>query len=638
MKIKLFLSIFLTAVIVKSYPQSKIDSLLSALPRSNGQSKVDIMIQLADMYKLENSNESEDFALRALMNAQDLDYASGIGHAAYYLAYAAYMKGNFNDAEEKIQRAYMIADELNDPHLKIKVYEILALIYEEKEEYNESLSYFSNAYELNNSIKNYVGSGLALLGQGRIYDRMENSELALQRNLAAMQLFQKLGNEAGVAKSAIVVGKNYYYIGEYDSAYHYFTISDQRIQQLNSKALQLELLLEKSHIYRSSNIDSALFYIDRAITLAKTLQRIYLVRELLSVTSDLYSQRGEYQKAYDFHQKYKALDDSILHNQDIPRPGQFNMSLTETIYAEQEKIFRELELLSGRDTKQYRIMTYGFGLLILVIASILAWLLIRYSAQRKAIAKMNTLYGEIENLSREIRHKEKLIKNLRHDSGEGGIAKSKTGIRNNSSELASRAKMKVQDNNDFIAQALQQHIDQQWDKLQGVRDTLRFSGELSDLNSVRVEEWEYVNLDQVCLALIQSNPKLVDGSVNIHHIPAPHIHLYCHRGYFLLHLNCLLQNAIEAIDRKGDIYLDYSYEENKVVVRILDTGCGITADDRYKIFEPFYSTKKQEKHYGLGLSVVLEIMKVHEGVIRVNSKAGFATEICTEFFNNTSGH
>jgi signal transduction histidine kinase len=50
------------------------------------------------------------------------------------------------------------------------------------------------------------------------------------------------------------------------------------------------------------------------------------------------------------------------------------------------------------------------------------------------------------------------------------------------------------------------------------------------------------------------------------------------------------------------------------------------------VFAPFYSTKKQEHHYGLGLSVCMEIVKRHKAVIKVKSKPGIATEFGLEFY------
>ncbi|MDD2654893.1 MAG: ATP-binding protein [Candidatus Omnitrophica bacterium] len=69
--------------------------------------------------------------------------------------------------------------------------------------------------------------------------------------------------------------------------------------------------------------------------------------------------------------------------------------------------------------------------------------------------------------------------------------------------------------------------------------------------------------------------------------------------------------------------------EKSVLISISDTGCGIPDKDLPHIFEPFYSTKEQGT--GLGLSIVYNIIKEHDGNIKVESQkdkgASFAIKL-----------
>ncbi|MBM3288673.1 MAG: PAS domain S-box protein [Candidatus Hydrogenedentes bacterium] len=59
-----------------------------------------------------------------------------------------------------------------------------------------------------------------------------------------------------------------------------------------------------------------------------------------------------------------------------------------------------------------------------------------------------------------------------------------------------------------------------------------------------------------------------------------------------------------------------------VRIRVQDTGRGMTPEVCQRIFEPFFSTKKQGQAYGLGLSVVYGIVHSHRGAITVESEVG----------------
>jgi len=80
-----------------------------------------------------------------------------------------------------------------------------------------------------------------------------------------------------------------------------------------------------------------------------------------------------------------------------------------------------------------------------------------------------------------------------------------------------------------------------------------------------------------------------------------------------------IKNAMESISSPGMVTLSVRKQENgRVSVRITDTGCGMTAEEVDRIFNPEYTTK--EKGLGLGLPLAHEIIRGHGGEIRVFSR------------------
>ncbi len=79
----------------------------------------------------------------------------------------------------------------------------------------------------------------------------------------------------------------------------------------------------------------------------------------------------------------------------------------------------------------------------------------------------------------------------------------------------------------------------------------------------------------------------------------------------------LIDNAVYAVNKKGTIVIDLSYDPILKIVRIevADDGKGISDKEKTKLFEPYFSTKKTGM--GLGLAIVNSIISDHNGVIRV---------------------
>ena len=88
----------------------------------------------------------------------------------------------------------------------------------------------------------------------------------------------------------------------------------------------------------------------------------------------------------------------------------------------------------------------------------------------------------------------------------------------------------------------------------------------------------------------------------------------------------LIKNACQAMPSGGtlEIVVEVStFQQDRVTVIVKDTGAGIPAEELYRIFEPFYTTKP--RGLGLGLVNVKNIVEAHGGTVRVESEVGIGT-------------
>lgn len=87
----------------------------------------------------------------------------------------------------------------------------------------------------------------------------------------------------------------------------------------------------------------------------------------------------------------------------------------------------------------------------------------------------------------------------------------------------------------------------------------------------------------------------------------------------------ILSNSIDAITGSGAIKIKTFTENEKIIIEILDSGCGIQKDNLDKITDPFYTTKDPGKGAGLGLSICYNIIKKHKGKLEFESEINKGT-------------
>ena len=82
----------------------------------------------------------------------------------------------------------------------------------------------------------------------------------------------------------------------------------------------------------------------------------------------------------------------------------------------------------------------------------------------------------------------------------------------------------------------------------------------------------------------------------------------------------LISNAIQAMPNGGDLSLSVEDKDGQVIVRVADTGVGISKENLEKLATPFFTTK--EKGTGLGLSITKRIIGDHKGRLEISSFVG----------------
>lgn len=153
------------------------------------------------------------------------------------------------------------------------------------------------------------------------------------------------------------------------------------------------------------------------------------------------------------------------------------------------------------------------------------------------------------------------------------------------------------------------------------------------LEAVRPQKPELNDLDLVCLVeeVLQvqeaelSNRKLEVNVEVSDELPA----VLGDRGQIKQVFFNLIKNAMEAMQPGGEIRVIARRDDEFVYVQFVDTGSGISEEELSKVFQAYYTTKKEG--HGLGMMIVERIMREHGGHVNIESRKDVGTAITLQF-------
>jgi len=137
---------------------------------------------------------------------------------------------------------------------------------------------------------------------------------------------------------------------------------------------------------------------------------------------------------------------------------------------------------------------------------------------------------------------------------------------------------------------------------------------------------------------VSNTSKNVNFNIELNNV----VNIYANVHYIYEVFDNIIDNAVKYSKENEDIniYITSFYNKNSVQIVFKDTGIGISEKDQKKIFEKFerslsvIENKKKTSGFGLGLSLVYQVIKAHGGTIDVNSQLNSFSEFIINLPNN----
>ena len=656
--------LFLLSTFYSFSQQSYTDSLKTALTFANEDSnKVETLIRLCQAYAWSIPDTGMIYGTEALTLSKKLKLEWGEAWAYGVMGNCLTTLGNYPLALDYSFKALAYAEKANSLGSLLGTYGGLSLVYRDMGQYRQSLNYLQKAMSL-------VDPGVVnhnLLGNlASVYAKNNQPDSAIYYAAIALKY------QPCWSGTLFVVGDSYYKLNQLDSAIYYLDLGIECARLSRTEIDFVDLYHGKAQVYQVKNqLDSAIFYARRAMI--EPFGKYYPRGVLNAITtlSDLYETKHQPDSALKYLKVAINLRDSLFNREKT-------MAIQNLAFKEQEKQ-KDLEASKLKFKTQIKLNTLTGSLFTLLV---IAFLLFRNNKQKQKSfnllqdqkqridkqktelehtlsslkstqaqliqsEKMASLGELTAGIAHEIQNPLNFINNFSEVNGElinefeAAVSKEPrepsneaeiiSTIKNNSEKINHHGKRA-----DAIVKSMLQHA--------RVNSAEAGQKQLTDINQLADE---YLRLayqgyrakdkDFNCTLQLDLDP----GLPLVHVVPQD-------IGRVLLNL---FNNAFWACasksrgDSESPLDLAAAYtptvtlstkslgsksDSHRIEIRVKDNGTGIPQHVLEKIFQPFFTTKPSGQGTGLGLSLAYDIVKAHNGELKVDSREG---EYSSLFYN-----
>ena len=142
--------------------------------------------------------------------------------------------------------------------------------------------------------------------------------------------------------------------------------------------------------------------------------------------------------------------------------------------------------------------------------------------------------------------------------------------------------------------------------------------------------YENFNFNKIVKEIIKEN-KILDKNINYEYIEKEKVKVFADKLLLKQLLRIFIENSRKYTDAGGNIIIKSEKEKNNIKITIEDDGKGIAEEDIPHIFDRFYKIDKsrsdEKGSSGLGLSIAMKIIELHNGDIDVESEIDKGTKI-----------
>lgn len=589
---------------------------------------------LADLYnniglvyqKLNKFDLTLENYLKSLELEKELGNKEGIADSMVNLANFFYYMGKYDKAKEYFSQSLQKFQEIGHQDGISMTYTNLAAIEDDRKNYKKAIELYRHSLKIDMEQSNSNRIATNYNNIGFSYFKMKKFAQAEKYYKRALKIQKDISDNWGISNSQYNLGQLFYKWNKLSLAANYFKRSLQLSKQMRSADLQLKA--------------------------SKGLAEIKF-------------KLGNYKEAYEYYNDYSTVSDSLykeIGNKklvDIWSAYQLQQKDEQNKILEQQNRIISLELQKNKLVEQRLLL----GLIILVIIGLILYKYYRTKSRNNQLlqkivqettAKLQIEGDERKRAEKKLVQKHQQIKNI-HSSLESKIEEALKSLRTKNMRL-------IQQSRQAALGEMTGHILAQWEQpLQNIQKLLTDNADnpgalekedwqqlLQKVKALKekAEDFSYIfkasmhqkefSVKLVIKQVIELlRHSLIENRVQLKVDLESECKLVGYRDLFLQVILNIMNNSRYFLKHRKilnpNLEVELRERKDKCFLTIADNAGGIDEEIVDKIFEPYFSTKKQGEFRGLGLFMskvaIEEIMKGKLKVENYHSGAKFTIEL-----------
>ena len=562
-------------------------------------------------------------ALQLLFKALELSKKTGFAEneaGEYYRIGVTYKDlGNFEKALEYLYKSLSLARENKDRLRQSYPINIIGSIYFENGDFTKALEYYEQGLMIRRESLDKLGEAGSLDNIGFTHLKLKNYSQAITYCEQSLAMAKSTGDKRAQSNSMLHLAEAYKQTGDIEKATRFSNESLEIIKTIGDKRREAEMLLFLADLQNTVPGNNKVpELLNSALTISEELNMIDLLSRTWFHLSAYYKQQGNYEEALRHLNLHLNLEKEFHKNTITQKVS--NLEITHRA-EEMRKEADAIKLKNEELTRLNKEIEEQRKKLEDTLANLKAT-----QAQLIQSEKMASLGELTAGIAHEIQNPLNFVNNFSEVNKEL-LAELNEEIDKGNYEDAKEITKNAINNQEKI-----NHHGKRADAIvKGMLQHSKTSSGQKELTNINALADEYLRLayhgfrakDKSFNATIKTDFYESIGEINI--IPQD-------IGRVLLNL---YNNAFYATNEKKKT-ADATYQptvsvqtkkiNDRIEIKVSDSGNGIPQNIIDKIFQPFFTTKPTGQGTGLGLSLSYDIVKAHGGELKVETKEGEGSE------------